>query len=349
MRGPGIVHRMSKVLRWGILGTGNIARQFCADLRGSTRGQVAAVGSRKLETARTFASTHSIPEAVGGYAELLQRADVDAVYLSLPNSMHHEWTLAALRAGKHVLCEKPLTSGMAEAEEMFDVARQTGRILVEAFMYRSHPQTLAVVDAVKRGAIGELKSIRTSFCYRTARVENNIRFKPELNGGAMMDIGCYCINFAQLFAGGEPSHVSAYGRFHASGVDEIAAGVLQYPSGVVATFICGMSLQADNTATLSGSEGYIEIPVPWKPGANAQWHIGYSAPPLMDKLQGLHAGTIPPRQTFTTSATNGPYAMEADDFAACVLDGAPSRVTPADSLGTMRTLMKIRDAMARAR
>jgi xylose dehydrogenase (NAD/NADP) len=336
---------MSRTLRWGILGTGNIARQFCVDLQKSTRGRITAVGSRKLETARTFALNHAVPAALGSYQELLQRADVDAVYLSLPNSMHHAWTLAALRAGKHVLCEKPLTTGMAEAEEMYDVAQKSGLILVEAFMYRSHPQTLAVIDAVKSGAIGEIKSIRASFCYRTARVENNIRFKPELNGGAMMDIGCYCINFSQLFAGGEPSHVSAHARFHAAGVDEIAAGVLQFPSGVLATFICGMSLQADNTATISGSEGYIEIPVPWKPGPNAQWHIGYSAPPLMDKVQGLHPGTIPARQTFAVSAPGGPYAMEADDFAAIVFDGAPPRVSPADSLGTMRTLMQIRNAI----
>jgi xylose dehydrogenase (NAD/NADP) len=340
---------MSKTLRWGILGTGNIARQFCADLAKSTRGKVTAVGSRKLETARTFATTHLIPQAVGSYDELVRRTDVDAIYLSLPNSMHHEWTIAALRAGKHVLCEKPLTTCITEAEEMFDVAQKNGRVLVEAFMYRSHPQTLAIVDAVNSGAIGEVKSIRTSFCYRTARVENNIRFKPELNGGAMMDIGCYCINFSRLFAGQEPSDVSAHARFHASGVDEIAAAVLKFPSGVLATFICGMSLQADNTATISGSEGYIEIPVPWKPGANAQWHLGYSAPPLMDKLQGLHAGTIPPRQTFTTTATSGPYAMEADDFAAAVLDGVAPRVSPADSLGTMRTLMQVRSAIDNSR
>jgi D-xylose 1-dehydrogenase (NADP+, D-xylono-1,5-lactone-forming) len=336
---------MSRILRWGILGTGNIARQFYVDLQKSTRGRVTAVGSRKLETARTFALNHSVPAAVGSYQELLQRADVDAVYLSLPNSMHHEWTLAALRVGKHVLCEKPLTTGIAEAEEMFDVAQKNGLILVEAFMYRSHPQTLAVIAAINSGVIGEIKSIRTSFCYRTARVENNIRFKPELNGGAMMDIGCYCINFSQLFAGQEPSHVSAHARFHATGVDEIAAGVLQFPSGVLSMFICGMSLQADNTATISGSEGYIEIPVPWKPGLHSQWHLGYSAPPLMDKLQGLHAGTIPPHQTFTVSAPGGPYAMEADDFAASALDGAPPRVTPADSLRTMRTLTQIREAI----
>jgi xylose dehydrogenase (NAD/NADP) len=328
------------------MGTGNIARQFCVDVHLAQRCRIQAVGSRTLETARAFASTHAIPEAVGSYAELITRDDVDAIYLSLPNSMHHEWTIKSLQAGKHVLCEKPLAVDVAQAEEMFDVAGRSGRVLVEAFMYRSHPQTKAVIDAVQRGVIGNLKTIRTSFCYRTARVENNIRFQPELNGGALMDIGCYCINFSRLFARQEPSHVSAYAQFHSGGVDEIVVGSMKFPGGVMATLICGMSLQADNTATLSGSEGYIEIPVPWKPPQqNAQWHLAYSAPPLMDKVRGLHPGTIPPRQTFSVNASAGPYALEADDFAAAVLDGAPPAITSADSLGTMRTLIALRSAI----
>jgi xylose dehydrogenase (NAD/NADP) len=337
---------MSVTLRWGVLGTGNIARQFCIDLPNSQRGQLRAVGSRKLGTARTFASTHNIPVAVGSYAQLLDRDDVDAIYLSLPNSMHHEWTIKALHAGKHVLCEKPLASTVAQAQEMFDAAERSGRVLVEAFMYRSHPQTQAVIEAVEQGAIGELKTIRTSFCYRTARVENNIRFQPDLDGGALMDIGCYCVNFSQLFARSEPTQISAYAKFHSGGVDEIVAGALQFPSGVLATFICGMSLQADNTATLSGSEGYIEIPVPWKPPVhNAQWRLAYSAPPLMDKIGGTQPGTVPPGKTFSVDASGGMYALEADDFAASVLDGVDPRVTRADSIGTMRTLMALRSAI----
>jgi D-xylose 1-dehydrogenase (NADP+, D-xylono-1,5-lactone-forming) len=337
---------MSQTLRWGILGTGNIARQFCADVRASRRGRLAAVGSRAAETARQFAAAHGIPAAMDSYAQLVARDDIDAVYVSLPNSMHHQWTLAALRAGKHVLCEKPLAPTVAEVEEMFDVARQTGRLLVEAFMYRSHPQTHAVIEAVRKGMIGELRQIRTSFCYRTANVENNIRFNADLKGGALMDIGCYCVNFSRLFAGEEPARISAYGRFHSSGVDEIVSGVLQFPGGVLATFTCGMSLQADNMASLCGSEGYIEIPVPWKPPVeNATWRLAYSAPPRMDRAVGLPAGVIPPPRTCTVSASGGLYALEADDFAASVLDGAPPRITREDSVGTMRTLVALRAAI----
>jgi predicted dehydrogenase len=342
----GIVRLMSRTLRWGVMGTGNIARQFCADVRSAKRCMIQAAGSRKLETARTFAAAHEIPVAVGSYADLIGRDDIDAIYLSLPNSMHHEWTIKSLRAGKHVLCEKPLAVDVAQAEEMFDVAERSGRVLVEAFMYRSHPQTKAVIDAVQRGVIGELKTIRTSFCYRTTRVDNNIRFQPELHGGALMDIGCYCINFSQLFARQEPSQVSAFARFHSSGVDEIVVGTMRFPSGVMATMNCGMSLQADNTAALSGSEGYIEIPVPWKPPQqNAQWHLAYSAPPLMDKVRGRHPGTVPPRETFSVNSSAGPYALEADDFAASVLDGAPPLIAREDSLGTMRTLVAFRSAI----
>lgn len=156
---------MDKKLRWGILGTGNIARQFAAGVKASGRCQLAAVGSRTAKKASEFAAEFQIPAAHGEYAGLIQQKNIDAIYVSLPNSMHHEWTIAALKAGKHVLCEKPLAMNAAEAEEMFDVAQSTGKTLIEAFMYRSHPQTRSVVEAVKSGTIGELKIIRTSFCF----------------------------------------------------------------------------------------------------------------------------------------------------------------------------------------
>ncbi|MGH7213542.1 MAG: Gfo/Idh/MocA family protein, partial [Tepidisphaeraceae bacterium] len=166
---------MSTTLRWGILGTGNIARQFAAGVRTSSRGALAAVGSRARESADAFARTYEIPSSHAGYDALLRDASVDAVYNSLPNSMHHEWTIRALRAGKHVLCEKPFATNLAQSQEMFDVARTAGKVLVEAFMYRSHPLTLAVKRAVDDGAIGRLQLIRTSFCYRTSRIAGNIR------------------------------------------------------------------------------------------------------------------------------------------------------------------------------
>jgi predicted dehydrogenase len=324
-------------LRFGILSTGNIARQFATGVLASRRCVLAAVGSRDLASANSFAQTYRIPHAFGSYAELVNSPEVDAVYNALPNSMHHEWTLAALAAGKHVLCEKPLASDARQAREMFDAAERAGRVLVEAFMYRSHPQTLAALDAVRSGAIGELKLIRTSFCYRTRRIESNIRFDPKLAGGGLMDIGCYCIDFSRLFARSEVIRVDITGHVHETGVDDVAAGTLTFANGVVASFACGMTVQADNTASLCGSEGYMEIPVPWKPPPeNAGFTIARGTPPRMDAV-GRPAPTAPPRE-WRATPSGELYGIEADDFAAAVLDRQPPRLSRSDSVGTMEIL-----------
>src|SRR4051794_13833402 len=216
---------MNDRLRWGILGTGNIARQFAAGLTGSDRGSLTAVGSRSAGSAQTFIQSIAPNSQItaGSYDNVLSSRDVDAVYVSLPNSLHHEWTIRALRAGKHALCEKPFAASAAQAREMFDVAKSVGRVAVEAFMYRSHPQTHTAVRAVREGAIGAVKLIRTSFAFRTFKVAGNIRFDPQLAGGSVMDVGCYCVSFARLIAGAEPSTVHAAGHLHETGVDDLAA------------------------------------------------------------------------------------------------------------------------------
>lgn len=335
---------MAERLRWGILSTGNIARQFATGVAASSRCSLAAVGSRRRETAEAFAEQFHIPHAFGSYRELIDCRDIDAVYNALPNSMHHEWTIAALRSGKHVLCEKPLASNAAEAMEMFDAANKTGRILVEAFMYRSHPQTLAVLGAVRSGTIGQLQLIRTSFCYRTRKIDGNIRFSQELAGGGLMDIGCYCIDFSRLFAGADAIDAQVTGHLHESGVDDLAAGTITFADGVLASFVCGMTVEADNTAYLCGTEGYIEIPVPWKPlREGAGFAIGRGTPPRMDAV-GKPAPARPSKE-WRATASGELYAIEADDFAAAVLDGQPPRVSRADSIGTMQLLDLMRQRL----
>lgn len=330
---------MTRRLRWGILGTGNIARQFAAGIASHERSELAAVGSRSLDTAEAFARQFGVAQAYGAYDTVLRDRQVDAVYISLPNSLHHPWTLRAVRAGKHVLCEKPIAATAEQAEEMFHVAQAEGRVLAEAFMYRSHPLTHAVLKAVHGGEIGSLRLIRTSFCFRITRVEGNIRFDPRLAGGALMDIGCYCLNFSRLFAGAEPERFDVIGSLHPSGVDEMAAGVLHFPGGVIASFTCGMGVQADNTAYLCGKEGYIEIPIPWKPPReDAQYTVAHSTPPRMDTAAPVQK----PRDTRRVSAPLELYGLEAEDFAASALDGAPVRVTPQDSIGNMRLLDAMR-------
>jgi predicted dehydrogenase len=333
---------MSATLRWGILGTGNIARQFSVGVSTCRRGGLAAVGSRSRLAAEAFAKAHGIPAAYGSYEQVLSDRAVDAAYIALPNSLHHEWTIKALRSGKHVLCEKPFASDAAQSQEMFDVGVGAGRVVVEAFMFRAHPLTAAVLGAVRQGAIGQVRLLRTSFCYRTSRVQDNIRFEADLAGGALMDIGCYCISFSRLFAGGEPSIVRAAAHKHESGVDDITVGFLQFPSGILATFTCGMIVQADNTAYICGDEGFIEVPVPWKPPAQqAAYTIARSTPPRMDSVSGK-AAVPPPRETRHVDAGADVYALEADHFAATVFDGLPPLVTRDDTLGNMRVLDEIR-------
>src|SRR2546421_9619621 len=238
---------VSAPLRWGILGTGNIARQFAEAAPAVQRCRLTAVGSRTMPAARKFAQDYHIPLALDSYQALVASDQVDAVYISLPNAIHHAWTLAALRAGKHVLCEKPLAASASEAQEMFDVAQRHGLVLMEAFMYRSHPLTHAVQAAIRQGQIGQVKLIRSSFCYRTMRIEGNIRFSRELAGGAMMDVGCYCLNFARMIAQSEPISVCAVGTLHATGVDETASAVMKFPRRNLFRLSFGQSVPAHNT------------------------------------------------------------------------------------------------------
>jgi predicted dehydrogenase len=274
---------------------------------------------------------------------LLADPAVTAVYNSLPNTLHHEWTIKALRAGKHVLCEKPFALSLAQAQEMFDVARQQGRVLMEAFMYRTHPLTHRIIETVRSGAIGEVRLIRASFVFKVSKWQGNIRFNPALHGGVIMDVGCYCVNFARLFAAAEPTGIHVVHHRHETGVDDLAAGTLTFPNGVLATFSCGMTAHADNTSSICGTEGYIEIPIPWKPPARgATFTIGRSTPP---KMESPGTPVAPPRQTFTVDAGGELYGIEADSFAATVFDGAPAAVTPEDTLGNQRVMDGIRRQM----
>lgn len=212
-------------------------------------------------------------------------------------------------------------------------------------MYRAHPLTSAVLEEVRRGTLGRLMLIRASFCFRTMKIQDNIRFRPDMAGGSLMDVGCYCIDFARLVAGAEPVSVHAAGHLHESGVDDAAVGCLAFPGGVLATFSCGMSVQADNTASICGSEAYIEVPVPWKPPPKqAVYVIGRSVPPRMDGGGGGGGGTPPPppRETHHVDAGMNLYGVEADHFAATVLDGRKPFMSRRDSIGNMVILDEMR-------
>ncbi len=334
-------------IRFGILTTGNIANQFARGVAGgAARSVITAVGSRSVDSARAFAERHGIPGpgAHGGYDALINDPNVDAVYNALPNLYHKEWTLRALAAGKHVLCEKPMGMDAVEVAEMFDAAGNAGKLLCEAFMYRTHPQTLAVLKAVRDGAIGEVKLIRTTFCYRTRNTAQNTRFHHALGGGAIMDIGCYCVDFANQLAGGLPESVHATGRLVAGNdggrIDVSASGVLNYANGAAATFTCAMDTQASNLLQVCGDEGYIEVPVPWKPTTGkATWALRTMQRPKQDNAPD-QAGEQ--TRSFTNEAGKPLYALEADAFATAAMGEAEPFMTADDSIGLAKVLDELR-------
>ena len=329
-------------LRFGILGTGNIARQFAAGVLASERCSVTAVGSRDPGAATAFCKSLGIDAVAGSYDDLIAAPACDAIYNALPNTLHHQWTIAALQAGKHVLCEKPIAVTADEAREMFDAADRCGRVLIEAFMYRAHPQTGQLIELLRGGAVGRIKLIRSSFCFRVRKTENNIRFDASLAGGVLMDVGCYCINFSRLIAGGEPTGLHIIGHQHAGGVDEQVSVLMNFPGDVQASFTAGMGVQADNTASVCGDEGYLTLAWPWKPPpGEAQIIVCGSAPPRQDG--GPTAA--PPPVVHAIDEPRPLYGIEADAFAAAVLDGAAPFVSPADSLGNMRILDTLRQKL----
>ena len=246
---------------WGILSTARINRHVLAGARKSDRVDIVAVASRDLKRAESYARDQGIEQAYGGYDDLLADPAVEAVYIPLPNSMHVEWAIRALEAGKHVLCEKPLTRHRSEAERAFDVADRMGCHLMEAFMYRHNPQTARLVQLVADKAVGELERVRTVFSF-TVDNPGNVRLLAELDGGALMDVGCYCVNGSRLLAG-EPERVQGEQVVGAAGVDVRFSGSMEFADGVTGEFECGLDLPSRDELEVVGSDGSIFLDDPW--------------------------------------------------------------------------------------
>jgi predicted dehydrogenase len=252
---------VTDAVTWGIISTADINRKVIPGAHQSPKVNLAAVASRDQGKADAYAKEWNIERAYGSYDELLADPEIEAVYISLPNTMHCEWSIRAMEAGKHVLCEKPMSRHTAEVEEAFDVADRTGRILSEAFMYRHNPQTKQLKELVEQGAIGELRLIRSAFSYSLYDADN-IRLRPEVEGGALMDVGCYCISGSRLL-GGEPE--GAYGQawFGESGTDWVFTGSLRFPGDVLAIFDCGTAMLERDELEAIGSEGSLFLDDPW--------------------------------------------------------------------------------------
>ena len=231
-----------------------------------------AVASREPTVAREFADKWEIPRHYGSYQDLLDDPDIDAIYNPLPNSLHLEWTVRAAQAGKHIICEKPLALSEAECREMAAAADANDVKLLEAFMYRFHPRTDRVVEMVRSGDIGDLRVIRSSFTFRLARLDN-IRLAPDLGGGALIDVGCYCVNVSRTMAGTEPVAGHAVARWTDRGVDDEMTGTMQFPGGVLAHFDCSLTMERNKVYEVAGTDGHIRVPASFLPGKeNAPIH-----------------------------------------------------------------------------
>jgi predicted dehydrogenase len=319
-------------LRWGVLSTAGIAREkVIPGIQRADRCRVVAIASRDASRAAQVAQEVGIPTAHGSYEALLGDPNVDAVYIPLPNHLHAEWAIAAARAGKHVLCEKPLALTSDDAERMVEVAEAEGVHLMEAFMYRLHPSWLAVRELVASGRIGRLVAVQSWFSYFNDDPAD-IRNIQAVGGGALYDIGCYGVNLSRMLFGAEPIRVEAsILRDPKSGVDILAAGLLEFEDGV-ATFSCSTRAEDDQRVHVYGTDGRISIGIPFNIPPDRPTHIYLT--------HGGDPPVNPATETITFEAAD-PYSVEAALFASAILDGGPTPLPPRDAVANLRVIERL--------
>jgi len=293
---------------------------------------VVAVASRERVRGEAYAAERGIPRVHGSYEALLADADVDAVYVPLPNALHLPWALRALEAGKHVLCEKPLSARAADVEAAFDVAERCGRLLMEAFMWRYHPATEALARLVADGTVGRLRVARAAFAFALPADAEDVRWSAELEGGALMDVGCYCLSALRLLAG-EPERVSAERVDGGDGVDARLAGLLRFPGDVLGTFDCGFDVPPRAAIEVVGEAGTIVSLDPWHGQAPG--------------LRILRSDGGAPEDVPVAAAD--PYALELEDFSRAVRGGGSPRLGRADAVGQARAIEALYRSAAEGR
>jgi predicted dehydrogenase len=324
-------------LRWGILGTGRVTRWLIGALRASDRNEAAAVASRDGERAAAFAHEWAVPRAIAGYSALVEDPGIDVVYNALPNHLHVEWTIAAARAGKHVLCEKPLALSPQDVDRVAAAASAARVVVAEGFMYRHHPQTEKVMDLVRSGAIGALRLVRGSFTFTLSRPED-VRLDPTLGGGSLWDVGCYPVSWARLVAGAEPDEVAGWAVRGSTGVDEVFAGQLRFASGdaggagVLAQFDCSFRMPYRAHVEVVGTTGVIAIARPYRPRPRETFTLARG-----DEIETVEA------------AGPEPYRGEVEDIADAVLLGRPPRIPLSESRGNVAALAALLRSAAEGR
>jgi xylose dehydrogenase (NAD/NADP) len=251
----------TSLVKWGIVSTADINRKVIPGAKESPKVDLVAVASRTQERADAYAAEWEIPRAYGTYEGLLADPEIEAVYISLPNNMHTEWSIKAVEAGKHVLCEKPFTRNPEDITRAWDAADKAGRLLSEAFMYRHNPQTKKAKELVESGAIGELRLVRSTFSYGLYD-ESNIRLRTDVEGGALMDVGCYNVSWSRWIAG-EPERVEGQAWYGPSGTDWVFTGTMRFPNDVLAVFDCGTAMTNRDEVEIVGSEGALFLDDPY--------------------------------------------------------------------------------------
>jgi len=327
-------------LSWGVLGTGRIAGVFAKYLPQSKTGKLAAVASRTQVNADRFGAEFGAPRCHGSYDALLADPTVQAVYIATPHPMHAEWCLKAAKAGKHILCEKPLTLNHAEAVTVINAARRHNIFLMEAFMYRCHPQTLKLVELIRKKTIGEVRIIQASFGFHREFNPNQRLFSIELGGGGILDIGCYPVSMSRLIAGAaigqpfaDPTEVHACGHLATTGVDLWTVTSMKFPGDILAALAASTQVQQDSTLRIFGSEGNIFIAAPWGPSRD-----GGKTTILLERK-----GESP--REIVIDSPHPLYAIEADDVAAHIEHRQSPAMTWDDSLGNMKALDRWRAAI----
>lgn len=327
---------MNTKLRWGIISTADINNIVIPAIRKNTRCEILAIGSRDLKKAEDYALKWNIPRFFGSYEEMLKDDDINAVYISLPNGLHHEWCIKSARAGKHILCEKPLATSLTDCEEIITEVQKNNVFLQEGFMYRYHPQTSKIHEIIQSNIIGDVKYLYGVFsfslkdAYGDGTTKKNYRVDPKLGGGCLWDIGSYVVNFSRFITGYEPIEVFGTSfNYRTSEVDGFFCGQLKFPYQIVAQFECSYSQPQRTTMEIIGSKGTLRIPYPYC----LVWD-GNESPTLI--IDGV--------KTEIEIEKYNSYEKEIDHFCDCVIDNKPRIIPLEDSLNNIKVLVSLHES-----
>jgi D-xylose 1-dehydrogenase (NADP+, D-xylono-1,5-lactone-forming) len=313
-------------LRWGLLGAARINQRIIPAIRASARSEVAAVASRTLDRARSYADEWRIPRALGSYEALLDDPEIDVVYIPLPNSLHVDWTVRGLEAGKHVLCEKPLALSVEEVDRVEAAAIRASRVAEEAFMYRHHPLTLATEAIVKSGRLGAVRGFKGAFTFPLTR-DSDVRLDPALGGGSLWDVGCYPLSYACFLAGAAPVEVFGWQQLSSSGVDLEFAAMMRFADGSVAQFDSGFTGPFRAEMEVVGRDAALKIARPFR----------------ADERSSLLLTTGDDTETLPFDR-EPPFAGEIADMEAVALDGRPPRIPLSESRRTVQAIVALQQS-----